>query len=115
MPVIETYSFGRMVIEAVLYTRDLIIFPDNRIVSPWWRIDGHLLVAADLTDLIATRPAVIIAGTGASGFMRPADDLTRLCAELSLDFIALPTGDAVREFNRLAGSKRIGGCFHLTC
>jgi len=33
---IESYSFGQMVIDGQEYTSDLIIFPD-RINSSWWR------------------------------------------------------------------------------
>jgi hypothetical protein len=115
MPVIEAYSFGRMVIDGSIYAKDVIIFPDNRILCPWWRGHGHSLAIADLTDLIAMQPDCIIAGTGANGLMRPDAGLAQLLAERNIEFIALPTGDAAREFNSRAGVKNVGGCFHLTC
>ncbi|HHO48924.1 MAG TPA: hypothetical protein ENN06_10830 [Desulfobacteraceae bacterium] len=115
MPFIEAYSFGRMVIDGSAYTKDIIIFPDNRIRSPWWRAQGHSLAVADLTDLIAARPDCIVAGTGASGLMRPEAELERLLAERNIAFIALPTAEAVREFNNRAAMEKVGGCFHLTC
>jgi hypothetical protein len=115
MPVIEAYSFGRMVIDGSAYAKDVIIFPDNRILCPWWRAQGHSLAVTDLSDLIAMQPDCIIAGTGASGLMRPEAGLVQLLAERKIEFIALPTDDAVREFNSLAGMKKVGGCFHLTC
>jgi hypothetical protein len=115
MPVIEAYSFGRMVIDGSVYAKDVIIFPDNRILSPWWRAQGHRLATADLKDLIAMQPDCIIAGTGANGLMRPEAGLVQLLAARNIAFIALPTGDAVKEFNSRTNLNRIGGCFHLTC
>ena len=37
---IESYGFGRMKIDGVTYTSDLIIFADH-VKSDWWRIEGH--------------------------------------------------------------------------
>ena len=48
IPMIESYSFGRMVIDGIRYTKEVIIFPDSRILSPWWRNQGHVLTADDL-------------------------------------------------------------------
>lgn len=115
MPLIEAYSFGRMVIDGSIYARDVIIYPDNRILSPWWRGQGHRLAIADITDLLAVQPDCIVAGTGASGLMRPDAALVRLLSEKKIEFIARPTEDAVRIFNDRSGREKVGGCFHLTC
>lgn len=115
MPQIEEYRFGRMVIDGTVYAKDVIIYPDNRILSPWWREQGHRLAIADITDLIAMQPDSIIAGTGASGLMRPDAALVQLLAEKKIEFIALPTEDAVGRFNSRSGKEKVGGCFHLTC
>ena len=115
MPHIDAYSFGRMVIDGQTYTKDLIIFPGSRGFSPWWRISGHRLAAADLTDLLAANPGTIIAGTGASGLMRPEPDLVRLLEQKGIEFMAMPTADAVEEYNRRADAGTAAACFHLTC
>ena len=115
MPVIEEYSFGRMSIDGVVYTKDLIIFPDGRIFSPWWRVQGHSLSAADLSDLLAMHPEYLIIGTGASGQMRPDAELIQLLEKQEMEFVALPTDKASREYNNLTGKRKTGACFHLTC
>jgi len=115
MPVIESYSFGRMVIDGKSYSKDIIIFPDSSILSPWWRSQGHRLEIADLEKLIRMKPEIIIAGTGSSGLMRPSAELEDLLVQRSIEFTAQPTGEAVQTYNRLAGTKKTGGCFHLTC
>ena len=72
---IESYSFGHIVINGTNYTKDVIIYPDGRIESPWWRNQGHELALIDLQDLIATSPEIIICGTGAMGLMQPSAEL----------------------------------------
>jgi hypothetical protein len=42
---IEGYSFGRVVVDGEEQTRDVIVLPD-RVVTNWWRQDGHALAAA---------------------------------------------------------------------
>jgi hypothetical protein len=108
MPMIESYSFGRMVIDGIRYTKDVIIFPDSRIVSPWWRNQGHVLTADDLRELI-------VCGTGAMGVMRPTPELQENLAARNIEFIAQKSARAVETYNNLSGNKRVGGCFHLTC
>jgi hypothetical protein len=104
-----------MVIDGSSYTRDVIIFPDGRILSPWWRDQGHVLTSADLEELITAGPEVIVCGTGAMGIMRPAADLPEYLKARNIEFIAQKSAKAVETYNSLSGQKRVGGCFHLTC
>lgn len=115
MAVIESYSFGRMVVDGRNFTKDVLIYPDGSILSPWWRISGHRLEMADIEKLIGMHPEVIVAGTGASGLMQPAAELVDALAEQNIEFIVLPTSKALEVFNDQAGKKPTGGCFHLTC
>jgi len=115
MPVIESYSFGSMVIDGARYTKDVIIFPDAGILSPWWRNQGHVLTSNDLRELIASAPEVIVCGTGAMGVMRPTAELKENLAARNIEFIIQKSAKAVETFNYLSEIKRVGGCFHLTC
>ena len=115
MSIIESYSFGHMVIDGTSYTKDVIIYPDGSILSPWWRNQGHVLEVIDLQDLIATAPEVIICGTGAMGVMRPSAALKEKLGASNIDFIAQRSSKAVETYNQLSGERRVGGCFHLTC
>ena len=114
---IDSYRFGRMAVNGREYASDLILFPDGAIHDSWWRTSGHRLAAADITELIKARPEVIVAGTGASGLMRPEPGLAAALAEQGIDLIARPTAEAFRIYNQLVqeGGRRVGGCFHLTC
>jgi len=115
MPLIKSYSFGSIVIDGVEYSKDVIIFPDGRIHNPWWRNQGHTLTLNDLDEMLLTKPEVIVAGTGAMGFMRPTAELTAFLAQHDIEFIAQHSSKAVETYNRLSGSLKVGGCFHLTC
>ena len=112
---IGTYSFGHIVINGTSYTKDIIIFPNDRIQSPWWRKQGHELAVIDLQDLIATSPEIIICGTGAMGLMQPSAELKEYLGNHNIDFIAQKSSKAVEIYNQLSGNKTVGACFHLTC
>ncbi len=113
---IEDYSFGRMVINGKTYSADLIIYPDDRIQESWWRLEGHRLQLADLEKLLQAEPEIIVAGTGASGMMKPAAGLTALLRERGIELICQPTATACATFNELRQHHKNGaGCFHLTC
>ncbi len=113
---IEDYSFGRMVIRGKTYSADLIIYPDGRIQKSWWRQEGHRLQLTDLEKLLLAEPEIIVAGTGASGMMKPAAGLAALLREQGIELICQPTATAYMTFNKLLEHNRKGaGCFHLTC
>jgi hypothetical protein len=115
MPVIETYSFGRMTIGGTPYEKDVLILPDGFIHCPWWRRSGHCLEIPDIKAMITMKPEVIVAGTGASGLMHPSEDLREFLRDKGIEFIALPTGEAMHIYNDRSNGQRTGGCFHLTC
>lgn len=115
MGIIESYNFGRMVIDGTSYTKDVIIYPDGNILSPWWRNRGHVLEATDLKELIAAKPDIIICGTGAMGVMRPSAALKEYLGTRNIDFIAQKSSKAVETYNQMSGKRKTGGCFHLTC
>jgi hypothetical protein len=115
MNMIDSYSFGNIVIDGKKYTKDVIIYPDGRIQGSWWRKKGHKLCVEDIADLIDYAPELIIAGTGAYGIMKPEVGFAELLYDKGIEFQALPSGNAVKEYNRLCGEKKIGACFHLTC
>jgi dienelactone hydrolase len=114
-PHIDHYSFGRMLVNGVEYTRDLIVFPDG-VRARWWRREGHVLVPEDLGEVIAYRPRLLIVGTGASGCMRIPNATRRKLAGKGIELQARATGSAVRLFGEeSAHGNRVVGAFHLTC
>jgi hypothetical protein len=70
---IDSYSFGRIVIEGKEFTHDLIIYPDH-IDSGWWRKEGHKLQIRDLSEILEVEPRLLIVGTGAYGSMEVPEE-----------------------------------------
>ena len=112
---IESCSFGSIVIDGKTYTDDLIILPDGKILRPWWRRRGHQLSMNDLTALIDSSPEVIVAGTGISGRVKPDETLKQDLSRLAIDLIAKPNEEAIKLLKGLKPETRVGACFHLTC
>lgn len=113
MPRIEGYRFGQLVVEGQEQTRDVIVLPD-RVVTGWWRTEGHRLALADLEDVLDELPAHLLVGMGAFAQMRPDPELFEQLRERGVEVEALPTDEAVRRYCEL-DPRRTAAALHLTC
>ncbi len=111
---IDSYSFGRMVVDNRTYTSDLIIFSD-RIHSSWWRKTGHSLCVEDVEEVFLEAPEVLVVGTGFSGLMKVMDEVKQRAQANGVELIIEKTEAAVQRFNELLIRKKTIGAFHLTC
>ena len=115
LEMIESYDFGRIVVDRKEYTTDLIIFP-NRVKAGWWRKQGHRLDIEDIEEVVEERPQVLIVGTGYSGLMKVPAETKRYLEEQGIELIIQPTKQACETYNELIQSgKRAVAAFHLTC
>jgi len=112
---IDSYRFGHIVVDGTSFDSDVMILPDGRVDSSWWRKEGHALTLDDINVLVAAAPEIIVAGTGASGRMRPEPALADQLDERGMSFKALPTDEAVDFFNEVRRDRKAGACLHLTC
>lgn len=110
---IDNYSFGTITINGKTYNKDVIIFPD-RVLSPWWRKDGHLLQMEDLDKIIKEKPEVLVIGKGYSGVMDVPEELVRKLTSRGIQIIAQNSSEAVNTFNNLTSNRKIAA-IHLTC
>ncbi|MGB9893344.1 MAG: Mth938-like domain-containing protein [Candidatus Saccharicenans sp.] len=110
---IESYSFGRMVIRGKVFTADLIVIGEE-IFPNWWRQEGHSLCPEDLKLVIEKKPDVLVIGTGAYGAMEVPYETEKYLEENDIEVIWKPTAEAVEIFNQIAGRKK-AAAFHLTC
>jgi len=114
LEMIEDYSFGRIVIDGREYTSDVIIYPD-RIDDCWWRQEGHYLRMADLKEVVAASPEVLVLGTGANGLVRIAPEVEQTFVQMGVELMAVPTEQACRRYDELRDHKRTIAALHLTC
>ena len=110
---IDGYRFGRVLVDGEEQTKDVIVLPE-RVLTNWWRAEGHGLVLADLDEVLEELPAHLIVGTGAFGRLRPDPKTLDELRERGVEVEALPTEEAVRRYSELDAS-RTAAALHLTC
>ena len=113
---ISSYDFGHVTIDGTDHTRDVIVLPE-RVVTNWWRRDGHSLVMDDLADVIDELPPRLIVGCGAHGRLHPDPSVAEALAERGTEMEALPTAEAVSRYEDLAAENpaAVAAALHLTC
>jgi hypothetical protein len=112
---IESYDFGRIVIDGVVYTEDVIIIGD-KVESNWWRNDGHALQVSDLQEALAKfTPQIVIVGTGFFGMMQVTRETREHFEAKGIEFLTERTKKACELFNSVSKSKRTLAGLHLTC
>jgi hypothetical protein len=112
---IEAYTFGHIKIDDKTYTKDVMLLPP-RVLSPWWRREGHRLGIADLDEVLAYAPEVLVIGTGAHGLMAvPEETLVALDAA-GIEVVVQSSDKAVERFGQLHdGDRCVAAAIHLTC
>jgi hypothetical protein len=111
---IDSYEFGRIVVDGKTFTSDVIIYPE-RVKGDWWRKEGHELATDDLEDVLDQKPDVIVVGTGNPGIMKVLSDTEKLIRSRGIELIAQPTKQACQTYNRLSSNKKVIAMLHLTC
>ena len=112
---IDSYQFGKIVIDGVDYTSDLIILGDE-VQSDWWRKQGHSLAADDLKTILKAKPSVLVVGCGASGLMDVPDQTRQALKERDIQLEAFDSYKAVQKFNELSeAGVNVAAALHLTC
>lgn len=110
---LEEYSFGRVTVDGAVQTRDLILLPD-RVVTNWWRREGHSLAIEDLDAVLDGLPERLILGVGAYGRLHPSPGVLAELERRGIAVESLPTDQAVRRYGEL-DERRTAAALHLTC
>lgn len=112
---IDSYQFGEVVIDGVVYNSDCLIIGGN-VKDNWWRRQGHLLSAEDLAEVIEAKPKILVVGCGASGMMKISEKTRLVLKANNIKLEVYETDEAVERFNELsAQGANIAAALHLTC
>ena len=112
---IQAYDFGRIVIDGITYTNDLLILGE-RIKENWWRKEGHALHISDIEDAVEEfTPEVVIIGTGYMGMMKVPSETRSYLQDKGIELLVEKTRKACELVNILSKSKRLLTGLHLTC
>jgi hypothetical protein len=112
---IESYDFGRIVIDGVVYTNDVII-SGEKVKDGWRRKEGHLLLVADISHALEEfAPQVAIVGTGYDGMMKVPEETRLYFQRKGVELLVEKTREACDLFNVLSRTKLALAALHLTC
>ena len=112
---IDSYQFGKIVIDGKNYENDLIICGE-KVQPDWWRKQGHSLVADDLKTVLKAKPSVLVVGCGASGMMDVPDQTRQALKEQDIQLEAFDSYKAVQKFNEFSeAGVNVAAALHLTC
>ena len=111
---IESYNFGKIVINSKEYHSDIIIYKDS-IDDKWWRRESHRLCMEDIKKILDNKPAALIIGTGCYGLMKVPLELIKYLESKNIEVIIKKTKAACDEYNTLYQKKNVVAAFHLTC
>ena len=110
---VQDYSFGRVTVDGSEQTGDLIVLPD-RVVTDWWRREGHSLALEDLDEVLDALPKRLILGTGAYGRLHPDPEAISELERRGTKVECLRTDAAVRRYAEL-DERHTAAALHLTC
>ncbi|MFC2012817.1 Mth938-like domain-containing protein [Chloroflexota bacterium] len=114
MNTVDSYHFGKMVINGRNYRSDLIVSADS-VNCGWRRRRSHELAVADIGEALAAHPDVLVVGTGASGLLKVLPEVEQAAGSQGMEVIVAPTREACRTYNQRCGLQRVVAAFHLTC
>ena len=112
---IDSYQFGRIVIDGEEYGSDCFIIGDS--VQPdWWRKSGHLLAVEDLDPIIKAGPEVLVIGCGSASEMKVPQQTLEFLRDENIRTEIFDTHKAVQRFNELSETgANVAAALHLTC
>ncbi len=113
-PKIDSYQFGKIVVDGQVYEKDLLIAPGG-VTPDWWRAEGHSLSMADLVTILEAPPEVLVVGQGAYGRMLIPDATREELEAAGVEVVAQRTAEACQTYNRLQAAKQVAAALHLTC
>ncbi|RME55291.1 hypothetical protein D6777_00990 [Candidatus Woesearchaeota archaeon] len=111
---IDSYEFGKIVVDGKHYEHDVIIFND-RVKSDWWRKESHKLLIEDIKEVLKQKIKTLIIGTGHDAMMQVDKEMYDYCDDNGINLVVLPTGEAVKVYNKTYLEEGVVAALHLTC
>ena len=111
---IDSYDFGRIIVDGKAYTNDVIIFP-NRAKDNWWRKEGHALHIEDIELVVAEKQEVLIVGTGNYGLLKVLQETKEYIESKGIELIVEQTEKACEMYKEISKNKKAVAALHLTC
>lgn len=110
---IDSYKFGKIIIEGNDYNQDLIL-TSTKVIKNWQKEEGLLLKSSDLKQAMKENPSVLIIGIGYEGCMKLDSSVEYICSKNNVKLIVQKTKEAVNTFNSMK-APGVVAALHLTC
>jgi hypothetical protein len=111
---IESYEFGKIVIDGREYTGDVVITEEG-VIGNWRREEGHKLKIGDISEILDENPEVLIVGTGYSGYLKVLPETKEFIESHGLELRIDKTADACSLYNKISIDRKVIAALHLTC
>jgi hypothetical protein len=117
-PRISRVAWGRLEVEGRGAFKDVKLYAGG--AREWdWRETGtrHVpgIQPADVKELLDHGAEVVVLSKGVLERLQVCPETLDLLKHKGIPAHVLPTEDAVRLYNQLAGKQKVGGLFHSTC
>jgi hypothetical protein len=117
-PRITGFSWGRLNVDGDRSFRDAKLFPGG--AREWnWRETGTAhdpgIQPADIEELLEHGADVVVLSKGVMERLQICPETLEMLKNRGVAAHVLQTEEAVRLYNELRLSKRVGGLFHSTC
>jgi len=118
-PHIEDTAFGKVTIDGQVYKTDVLIRGDGKIKrrnkAAAKKVYGssHEIGPEELSKLLKGDPDLVVVGMGQKGQAALTTESEHILQKRGIAAIAMPTPEAIREFNRARGRK--AAIIHVTC
>ncbi len=115
MVVIKATGFGWIETSAGRFDTDILVYPDERIEERYRYsvMDSHTIEVAEVNRVLAENKAVLVIGSGQSGWAKLSKQAVEFLQENGIEFYIAPTPKAFAIYNQLPAPK--AGIFHITC
>jgi hypothetical protein len=117
-PRIAHLSWGRLEIDGHGAFKDAKLYPGGAREWDWGETGTrHLpgIQPADVSELLERGAEVVVLAKGIDERLEVCPETLALLKNRGIPAHVLPTEDAVRLYNELTATRRVGGLFHSTC
>jgi hypothetical protein len=118
-PRIRSLTWGRVEVEGCVEPyKDAKLFPGGSKAWDWAETGTRHapgIQPADVEELLARGVTVIVLSRGMYERLQVCPETLQMLKERGVEVHVMPTEEAVKRYNELAGTERVGALIHTTC
>ncbi len=112
---IDSYEFGRFVINSRPYNSDIKLMKGG-VIKYWSYVEHHKVTLKDVDEIFREDPDCVVIGTGKFGAVSVEEDVEKAASEAGIKLMAKPTEEACKKYNELVKlGKNVSAIMHATC